>query len=153
MLVAGVVLVVLSLLVVLLILVGGTPSFALSIGGVTWSTNSAGVFLTGMLVMLVLALGGFLLFLGTRRQARRSQEVRRLRRSAAQSTDTAAELPAQADTADGPTGRGPEDASLRDPSTDSDDAAADREDDGPTLDDPDEVRPRPLGRHHGDGER
>lgn len=91
-----------------------------------------------MLVMLVLAVGGFLLFLGTRSHTRRRLEVRRLRRSVARKPGTDPQL-----TVDTEASTGEE----KDPGTPTDEDAPITED---TADD--EVRPRPLERRDADGD-
>ena len=82
MIVVGVVLLVLALIAAIGVFAGGTAVFTLSLGSISWATNSAQVFLTGAAVMLVLLAGAQVTWIGWKRQHRQNKDVRSLRRSA-----------------------------------------------------------------------
>jgi len=173
MIVVGVVLLVLGLIAAIGVFGGGTAYFTLAVGSITWATNSAQVFLTGAAVMLVMAAGAQVTWIGWKRQHRQKKDVRTLRRSAeaaavgsAEATGSGQETPAveaagdepgddATKPADGstaeaspagasPAGASPAGTNPADPSHEP----AHRPDPG------DEIRTRPLDREHrGDTER
>ena len=158
MIVVGVVLLVLGLIAAIGVFGGGTAYFTLAVGSITWATNSAQVFLTGAAVMLVMAAGAQVTWIGWKRQHRQKKDVRSLRRSAeaagvgtAPATDTGQDTPAveaagseAGDDATKPADGAPAGASAAEPGHEP----AQRPDPG------DEIRTRPLDREHrGDTER
>ena len=159
MIVVGVVLLVLGLIAAIGVFGGGTAFFTLAVGSITWATNSAQVFLTGAAVMLVMAAGAQVTWIGWKRQHRQKKDVRTLRRSAeaagvgaAPAAGSGQETPAVeaagSEPGDDTTKPADGDSAEASPAGASAAEPAHRPDPG------DEIRTRPLDREHrGDTER
>ena len=158
MIVVGVVLLVLALIAAIGVFAGGTAVFTLTLGSISWATNSAQVFLTGAAVMLVLLAGAQVTWIGWKRQHRQKKDVRSLRRSAeAAGTITTAPPPASEPepSSDPTTGSPPARVLPETPSPAAGGHPGEPIQEADERPDPgDEIRTRPLEREHrGDTER